>query len=507
MVVRALDYDNILLNRFICVLSSLGLSDYVYCSALLAPSPDRYLFNTAIDALARHPRSTRLAVNLHNRARKLGLKLDTYSIPFVLNAVVIDCGLRFTGRQIHCEAVKAGLSCDIHVVVSLVRMYSAGRLVSDARKVFDEMVQPDTALWNAMMAGYAKVGDMEAAMSLFEHMSRRNIVSWTTILAGYAQRNQSHEAISLFRRMMADSNGVEPDEVAMTAALSACADLGNLELGEWIHSYIERHRLRKTIRLNNALIDMYAKSGSMNRAIQLFESMTEKNVVTWSTMISGLATNGLGSEALDLFSQMEGAGIRPNDVTLIAVLSACSHAGYVELGYWYFHTMEERHGIRPSIKHYGCAIDLLGRAGRLQEAENLCQRMPFEANAAIWGSLLAASRNQGNIGLGERALKHLLKVEPNHSGNYSLLSGLYASHSRWAEARETRVLMRDIGVKKNPGQSLIQVDNRAYVFNSEDGFHPQLEGIYTTLLQLNGEMKMPRHTIRDYWDLLDYELI
>nr|GMD14925.1 pentatricopeptide repeat-containing protein At5g56310 [Ipomoea batatas] len=503
MLVRALDYDNILLNRFVGTLSALGFSDYVYFSVFFAPNPDMYLYNTAIDALARQPRLYEQAISLYKRARVIGLKHDTYSIPFVLNAVIGDCGLIFTGRQIHCEAVRAGLNNDVHVGVSLVRTYCSCGLVSDARKVFDEMLHRDVALWNAIIAGYAKAGDMGSAVDLFERMPRRNVVSWTTIITGYAQGNQSHDAIAVFRRMMVDSSGVKPDEVAMLAALSACANLGDLELGESIHTYIEQHQLQRTVSLNNALIDMYAKSGSIQKAVQLFESMTKKNVVTWSTLISGLATNGLGREALDMFSRMEGAGIKPNDVTLIAVLSACSHAGFVELGRWYFYTMEERYGIQPNIKHYGCIIDLLGRFGRLQEAEDLSKRMPFEANAAIWGSLLAASRNQANVGLGERALQHLLKVEPHNSGNYSLLSGIYASLGRWDEARASRIVMRDIGVRKKPGQSTIEVENRAYDFNSEDRSHPQLEGIYRTLLQLNEHLKMSRHTIWDYDRLLD----
>ncbi|CAH9070997.1 unnamed protein product [Cuscuta europaea] len=503
MLVRALDYDNILLNQFVGAVSAAGFSGYVYCLVFFAPNPDMYLFNTAIEALASKPRSAKQAIDLYGRARNIGLKLDTYSIPFALNAAIFDCGLRFIGEQIHCDAVKTGLNNDVHAGVALVRMYSAYRLVTDARKVFDEMTQKDEALWNAMMAGYVKAGDIEAAAFLFEHMPWRNVVSWTTIIAGYAQKNQSREAISVFGRMMAESNGVKPDEVILLAALSACADLGDLKMGEWIHTYIEKHQLPKTIRLNNALIHMYAKSGSIHKAIQLFESMAEKNVVTWSTLISGLATNGLGSEALDMFSRMERTRVKPNDVTLLAVLSACSHAGFVELGHWFFQTMEERYGINRSIKHYGCVIDLLGRAGRLQEAENLSKAMPFEANAAIWGSLLAASRNQGNIEIGERALQHLLKVEPHHSGNYSLLSGIYASNGRWVEARDTRVVMREIGVKKKPGQSSIEVDNKAYDFNCEDIFHPQLDLIHRTLLQLNRHLKMPSHAVRDYEDLLD----
>ncbi|XP_016449223.1 pentatricopeptide repeat-containing protein At5g56310-like [Nicotiana tabacum] len=344
---------------------------------------------------------------------------------------------------------------------------------------------------------------MDTAKYLFDNIPEKNVISWTTIIAGYAQVNQFSQAIGVFREMMSAEVGVKPDEVTMLAVLSACAHLGELELGEWIHSYIIKHRLCRTVPLNNALIDMYAKSGNVKKGVKLFESMETRSVVSWSTMISALAVNGYGREALNMFSRMEMVGIRPNSITLIAVLSACSHAGLVEEGRLYFKIMEEKYGISPDIRHYGCMVDLLGRADYLDEAVNLIKTMPFEANAVIWGSLLAAAKKQSHVELGEQALQHLTEVEPRNSGNYSLVSNTYAALGRWSEARVARKIMRDTGVKKLPGGSFIKVKNRVYYFYSGDRSHSQCERIYRILSQLNKVSKTVLNEDWGYEELLD----
>ncbi|GKC38633.1 pentatricopeptide repeat-containing protein, partial [Tanacetum coccineum] len=277
-------------------------------------------------------------------------------------------------------------------------MYGSFECVKDARTVFDGICVRDVAVWNAMVSGYCKVGEFEKARALFEAMEEKNVVSWTALIAGYAQGNKACEAVEVFRRMRVD--GVKPDEVTMVAVLSACAQLGALELGEWVHGCIDEYNLRKSMSLSNALIDMYAKSGNIKKAMDVFENMKDRCVVTWSTVIAGLALH---------------------------VISACSHSGFVEPGRWYFSNLLPRYGIKPRIRHYGCMIDLLGRSGCISEAQELLKQMPFEPNAAIWGSLLAASRLYGNVELGENALEQLVKLKPNNSGNFSLLSNIYAA--------------------------------------------------------------------------------
>jgi len=351
--------------------------------------------------------------------------------------------------------------------------------------MFDEMLVKDVNVWNALLAGYGKVGEMDEARSLLEMMPCwvRNEVSWTCVISGYAKSGRASEAIEVFQRMLMEN--VEPDEVTLLAVLSACADLGSLELGERICSYVDHRGMNRAVSLNNAVIDMYAKSGNITKALDVFECVNERNVVTWTTIIAGLATHGHGAEALAMFNRMVKAGVRPNDVTFIAILSACSHVGWVDLGKRLFNSMRSKYGIHPNIEHYGCMIDLLGRAGKLREADEVIKSMPFKANAAIWGSLLAASNVHHDLELGERALSELIKLEPNNSGNYMLLANLYSNLGRWDESRMMRNMMKGIGVKKMAGESSIEVENRVYKFISGDLTHPQVERIHEILQEMD----------------------
>ncbi|CAK9158988.1 unnamed protein product [Ilex paraguariensis] len=505
MVPRALDHDNLLLGRFIDACTALGFADYGYSVFAHKPQPDIYLYNTMIKvkALSHHSHSAKDAIDLYNKALVAGLRPDSYTLPFILKVVVRLCAIEF-GGEVHCLAIRTGLGCDVRVAAALIQMYSSCGCVDDARKVFEEMRYRGLASWNVMVVGYAKVGDLDRARNLFERMPVRDVISWTAVIAGYAQVNRSSEAITMFRKMQLE--GVEPDEITMLAALSACAHLGALQLGEWISHYIDKHRLPRTVPLYNALIDMYAKSGNIKKAIEVFEDMNSRSVVTWTTIIAGLALNGREKEALEMFSRMERTQIKPNAVTFLAVLSACSHFGLVEMGSWYLNRMDSRYGIKPKIEHFGCMIDLLGRAGYLQEARELVREMPFEANRAIWGSLLAASRIHGDVGLGEQALQHLIKVEPHNSGNYSLLSNLYAGFGRWNDAGIARKLMRDTGIKKVPGGSSIEVNNRVHEFNVGDISHPQSERIYKILSQINGQLKIEAHVHGECWWLQYFAL-
>ncbi|CAK8570746.1 unnamed protein product [Lathyrus sativus] len=494
MLTRALDHNDINLSRFIHKSASLGFPNYSY--SIFTFNHNRpfnvFVYNNMISALSS-TNPTR-SVSLFNFVRNLGLSFDSYSLPYVLKAVVSlkDVVL---GRQVHCVGVVTGLDSFLSTVCSVIQMYSScGNDVSSARKVFDEFVLlfgENGSVWNAMIAAYAKVGDVCNARKLFDDMPQRDkdVFSWTALISGYTQTHNPSEAIKLFRRMQLEN--VKPDEIAILAVLSACADLGALRMGEWIHNYIEKHKLSKIVPLYNSLIDMYAKSGNISKALQLFENMKHKTIITWTTMISGLALHGLGKEALHVFSCMEKEGrVKPNEVTFIAILSACSHVGLVELGRDYFTSMRSRYGIEPKIEHYGCMIDLLGRAGHLQEAKKLLLQMPFEANAAIWGSLLAASTRCGDADLAEEALRHLMVLEPHHCGNYSLLSNTYASLGRWSESWMVRKDMRNAGVEKVPGISFIELNNIVYEFIAGDKSSIYFVDIFDVLHSLDGQLRL-----------------
>ncbi|KAL0558603.1 hypothetical protein IC582_003180 [Cucumis melo] len=480
MLHRALDQDNLFLSQFIDACTSLGLSSYAFSIFSNKAHPDLRLYNTAIKALSKTS-SPIDAIWLYTRIQIDGLRPDSYSIPFVLKAVVKLSAVE-VGRQIHAQTVSSALDMDVN---------------------FDFVGFKDVALWNAMVAGYVKIGELKNARKVFNEMPQRNVISWTTLIAGYAQTNRPHEAIELFRKMQLEE--VEPDEIAMLAVLSACADLGALELGEWIHNYIEKHGLCRIVPLYNALIDMYAKSGNIRRALEVFENMKQKSVITWSTVIAALALHGLGREAIDMFLRMEKEKVRPNEVTFTAILSACSHVGMVDVGRYYFDQMQSMYRIEPQIEHYGCMIDLLARAGYLQEAHKLLHDMPFEANAMIWGSLLAASNTHKDAGLAQQALKHLAKLEPENSGNYVLLSNTYAALGRWNESGTVRKLMRNAGVKKAPGGSVIEINNRVYEFLAGDKSDSHVHEVYHVLCKIILQLKMAGSYQEEWCKFLNYD--
>lgn len=278
MICRGLDQENVHLSRFIDSCSSLGFFHYAYSVFTHKSQPNVYLYNTMVKALSQSPYPS-YTVILFNRIQAAGLRPDTYSFPFVLKAVVKLSALEI-GRQIHCQSIGTGLDFDVHVVTALVQMYGACKCISDARKLFDglSLRVGDVAFWNAMLASYAKVGDLKNARLLFERMRERNVISYTTLIAGYAQIDLNNEAISMFQRMVLEN--VEPDEIALLAALSACAHLGAIGLGECIHNYIDQHGLHKTIPLNNALVDMYAKSGNIEKALHVYKNMKNRSVIT-----------------------------------------------------------------------------------------------------------------------------------------------------------------------------------------------------------------------------------
>ncbi|KAL6627644.1 hypothetical protein ACP70R_031370 [Stipagrostis hirtigluma subsp. patula] len=441
----------------------------------------------------RHPRllSALLLASLRLTLRAHALALLRRLHPSVaLKAAARLPHLRGSlGPQLHALVLRAGLAAsDALVSSSLVQVYCACGRVAVARSVFDEMVDRDVVAWNVMIAGYVKAGDLVRARELFDVMPERNVVSWTTVIGAYAQMKRPEEAVEVFRRMQMEE-GIEPDAVALLSVLSACGDLGAVDLGEWVHRFVVRRGLCQGIPLMNAIIDMYMKCGCIGRAVEVFEGMEQKSVVTWTTLIAGFALHGLGLQAVEMFRRMERENVAPNDVTFLAILSACSHIGLTDLGRCYFNIMVSQYGIKPRVEHYGCMVDLLGRAGCLTEAQDLVHNMPFKANAAIWGALLAAARTHGDADLGEQALLHLIELEPHNSGNYILLSNIYAEQERWDDVSKLRKAMKERGLRNVPGASSIEVDGMVHEFTSRDGSHPCLHKICEVLCEINIKMK------------------
>ncbi|KAL6583739.1 hypothetical protein OROMI_003028 [Orobanche minor] len=346
----------------------------------------------------------------------------------------------------------------------------------------------NNSLMTSLVDMYAKCGRVDTAREVFDNMSKRDVVSWSAMISGYSRSNRYKEALSLFHDMQ-DSN-VEPNEVTMVSVLSSCADCGALRTGEWVHSYIKKKNLKLTINLGTTLVDFYAKCGCVDKAIEAFDEMPSKNLWTWTALIQGLASNGRGRKSLQYYKSMLQENVEPNDVTFIGVLSACTHAGLVGEGRSYFESMKRDFAIEPRIEHYGCIVDMLGRVGLIEEAYDFIKNMPVKPNAVIWRTLLASCRVHKNVEIGEEALKHVVRLEPAHSGDYILLSNLYASIGRLDDAKRLRNEMKILGIKKTPGFSYIELDGVIHEFLAEDNWHPQSSEIYEAVGNMMEKIKL-----------------
>lgn len=359
-------------------------------------------------------------------------------------------------------------------------------------------------LGTALVDMYAKCGELVLARRVFDALPERNVVAWSAMISGYAQNNHSKEALEVFEKMITESDQ-KPNQVTILGVLSACIQFGDLNLGRWIHAYIDKAGLNPSITLQNSLMDMYMKCGRIDAALQIFDAMPVRYVVSWNTVINGLALHGLSKRALSLFSHMLMDGIQPDDITFIGVLSACSRAGLVQEGHYHYQTMYERYGIIPQLEHYGCMVDLLSRAGMLGEAERFIQDMPMEPNGAIWGALLSASRVYNNVELGMKAAKHLLDLEPENDGVYVLLSNIFARNKQWTKVRKVRDLMHERGIRKTPGCSSIVVDGVAHEFLVGDRSHPESENIHLMLNHVNQRLKLAGYIAETSPVLLDLD--
>ncbi|XP_077216196.1 pentatricopeptide repeat (PPR-like) superfamily protein [Tasmannia lanceolata] len=356
---------------------------------------------------------------------------------------------------------------------------------------------------NALMDMYVKCECLDDAKQVFYGLPQRDIVSWTSMISGLVQCKRPKDALEAFRSMQL--SGVKPDNVMLATVLSACASLGALDYGRWVHEYIDREGIEWDAHIGSAMVDMYAKCGSITAALRTFHGLRHKNVFSWNALLGGLAIHGQGKEALDHFRQMLRVGVSPNEVTFVAILTACCHSGLVEEGRRYFDRMTRVHNLVPRIEHYGCMVDLLGRAGLLDEAQDLIRTMPMQADVFIWGSMLSACKSHGDVKLSQKILGHLLEPESNDSGVYVLISNIYATNDRWQDVTRVRSLMKGKGIRKAPGSSVIEVNGKTHEFLVGDSNHPQLEEIHLVLDMLIKQVNLEGHALHSVLHGLRYE--
>jgi len=431
---------------------------------------DEVSWNSMIVAYGQHREGAK-ALGLFQEMVQRGFDVDMFTLASVLTAFTCVEDL-LGGLQFHAKLIKTGFHQNSHVGSGLIDLYSKCRGgMSDCRKVFEEIPEPDLVLWNTMISGFSQNEDF------------------------------SKDALDCFRQMQ--RIGYRPDDCSFVCVISACSNLSSPSQGKQIHAMAMKSEIPSNrISVNNALVAMYSKCGNLQDSRRLFDRMPEHNTVSLNSMIAGYAQHGIETESLRLFQQMLDTGIAPTSITFISVLSACAHTGKVEEGQRYFNMMKEKFSIEPEAEHYSCMIDLLGRAGKLSEAERLIEMMPFSPGSIGWAALLGACRTHGNMELAIKAGNHFLQLEPSNAAPYVMLANMYASAGKWEEVAGIRKLMRDRGVKKKPGCSWMEVNKRIHVFVAEDSSHPMIKEIHQYLEEMLRKMKQAGYVPDVRWALV-----
>ena len=402
---------------------------------------------------------------------------------------------------------KEGISCSEFTVSSVVCACAAKCCVFECKQLhgfaLKTALDSNVFVGTALLDVYAKCGLVKDASLVFECMPERSDVTWSSMVAGYVQNELYEEALVLFHR--AQAMGLEHNQFTISSALSACAARAALIEGKQVQAVLCKTGIGSNIFVISSLIDMYAKCGIIEEAYIVFSSVEEKNVVLWNAMLSGFSRHVRSLEAMIYFEKMQQMGICPNEITYISVLTACSHLGLVEKGRKYFDLMIRVHNVSPNVLHYSCMVDILGRAGLLHEAKDLIDRMPFDATASMWGSLLASCRIYRNLELAEVAAKHLFEIEPHNAGNHVLLSNIYAANNRWEEVARARNLLKESKAKKERGKSWIEIKHKVHSFMVGERNHPRIVEIYLKLEDLVGEMKKIGYKAKTEHDLHDVE--
>lgn len=496
-----------------CAVTISDALEYACRLFLHFPNPDAFMYNTLIRGLAESDTPHNALVLFGEMHRASTYPLDSFSFAFVLKAAA-NCRSLRDGMQLHCQALTRGLHTHLFVGTTLISMHAECGRINFARKVFEEMFEPNVVAWNAMLtacfrcgdvkgatevfdrmplrdltswnivlAGYMKVDELELAKKAFLRMPVKDDVSWSTMIVGFAQNGCFDEAFGFFRELQ--RKGIRPNEASLTAVLSACAQAGAIEFGKTVHGLAEKAGFLSMISVNNALLDTYSKSGNVGMARLVFERMPErKSIVSWTSMIAALAMHGYGKEAIQVFHKMEASGVGPDGITFISVLYACSHAGLINEGCEYFSKMRAMYGIEPTIEHYGCMVDLYGRAGKLQQAYDFICQLPISPNAIIWRTLLGACSIHGNVELAEQVKKIISKLDPDNSGDHVLLSNVYAVAGKWKDVVSVRRSMVHQKIKKTPGWSMIEVDKVMYSFVAGDKSNKITEEAYEKLREI-----------------------
>ncbi|KAL5740668.1 hypothetical protein ACOSP7_029550 [Xanthoceras sorbifolium] len=418
------------------------------------------------------------AIYLFSRMLLLNIRPSEFTFGTVIHSSTALKDLN-VGKQCHACATKMGLHSNVFVGSAILDHYAKLGFIEEATRVFEDTHKPNVVSYTSMICGFLKKERFEDAVKLFQKMPERNVVSWNAMIGGYSQTGHNEEAVNLFIEMLRE--GFLPNHSTFPCAISAAANIAALGMGKSFHACAVKFLGKLGVYVGNSLISFYAKCGSMEDSLLVFNKIIERNIVSWNAVICGYAQNGRGEEAVDFFENMRVSGIRPNDVTLLGLLWACNHAGLVDKGFTYFDQarMQEPSILKP--EHYACMVDLLSRSGRFREAERFLCDLPFDPGLGFWKALLGGCQIHSNMELGEFAARKILALDPEDVSSYVMLSNAESVAGKWDGVSKIRREMKEKGMKRVPGCSWIEIRSKVHVFVSGDRNHHLKDEIYRVL--------------------------
>ncbi|XP_020590765.1 pentatricopeptide repeat-containing protein At3g04750, mitochondrial [Phalaenopsis equestris] len=493
IIVNGFNWHVYLQNSLINMYMVCGKLESAYQVFEIMPLKDVVSYNTMISGYAKKSHSWEAFELFHEMVRS-GIELDLYTVVGLLQCCV-QLKDEVLGKSVHGLVMRRLSTCEASLVVNnaLMGMYAKCEQMRICLKVFEELEKKDSISWNIIISGFVNSGELDIACQYFSKAPIRDLVSWNSLLGGFARKGDWRAMMNFFEKMLAQN--VKPDKITSITLVSAASEMGVLDQGRCVHGWVVKAHGSADAFLGSALIDMYCKCGSSGSSLQVFELIKDKDITAWTAMISGLAFHGHGTKALEIFGKLGEGGLVPNFVTLIAVLTACSHSGLVDEGLRIFSNMKQEYGVEPGVEHYGCLVDLLARSGKLNEARDVIGRMPMKPTQSMWGAILSASRAHGDMKLAMEALNKLVVLEPEDDGGYVLLSNVYASCGRWIYSDMVREIMEGRGIKKNTGWSSVVIDGVLHAFVSSDKRHSSWDELCISLCQLHEEMSLLTETM------------
>ncbi|XP_050384571.1 pentatricopeptide repeat-containing protein At5g42450, mitochondrial [Argentina anserina] len=418
------------------------------------------------------------AVYLFSRMLVLNVRPNEYTFGTVIHSSTALGDLNI-GKQLHAFATKMGLHSNVFVGSAMLDLYAKLSSLQDARRAFEDTQKPNVVSYTALICAYLKKEMLQDAQELFRVMPQRNVVSWNAMIGGYSQTGHNEEAVNLFIEML--RNGLVPSQSTFPCAIIAAANIAALGIGRSFHACAVKALGEFDVFISNSLISFYAKCGSTEDSLLVFERHRGRNIVSWNAVICGYAQNGKGEEAIIFYEKMRVSDCKPNSVTLLGLLWACNHAGLVDKGYSYFNQARMKDAGLLKPEHYACMVDMLSRSGCFRQAKEFISDLPFEPGIGFWKALLGGCQIHSNMELGEFAARKILALDPEDVSSYVMISNAHSAAGRWHSVSTIRREMKDKGMKRIPGCSWIEIRSKVHVFTTADKNHLQMDEIYTVL--------------------------